>query len=163
MAADYLQLQAGGLLVGTALTQRPGAYAAVLCSAPVLDMVRDELFGIGALTVHEYGSARVPEELVWLLSQSPYHNVQPGTAYPAVLLTVFEGDSRVPTLHARKFAAQLQHATTAAPDQRPILLRREHNVGHTARAASSSIALWLDQLGFFARQLGLDNSNAEQP
>lgn len=149
---------AGGLLVGTALTQRPGAYAAVLCSAPVLDMVRAELSGVGALTVHEHGSARVPEELVWLLSQSPYHHVQPGTGYPAVLLTVFEGDARVSTLHARKFAAALQHATTAAPEQRPILLRREYNVGHTARAVSRSIPLWLDQLAFFAQQLGLDAS-----
>src|ERR1700760_1580940 len=31
----------GGLLVGAALTQRPGLYAAVVCSAPLLDMVRD--------------------------------------------------------------------------------------------------------------------------
>ena len=30
----------GGLLVGAALTQRPSAYAAVVCSAPLLDMVR---------------------------------------------------------------------------------------------------------------------------
>ena len=64
-------VSAGGRLVGAALTQRPGAYAAVLCSAPELDTVRAELFGIGALTAHEYGSARVPEELPWLLSQSP--------------------------------------------------------------------------------------------
>ena len=37
----------GGLLVGAALTQRPQAYAAVVCSAPLLDMVRYELFGLG--------------------------------------------------------------------------------------------------------------------
>ena len=30
-----------------ALTQRPGHYAAVVCSAPLLDMVRYELFGLG--------------------------------------------------------------------------------------------------------------------
>ena len=33
---------AGGQLVGAALTQRPDAYAAVLCSAPLLDLVRYE-------------------------------------------------------------------------------------------------------------------------
>ena len=32
----------GGLLVGAALTQRPELYAAVACSAPLLDMVRYE-------------------------------------------------------------------------------------------------------------------------
>jgi hypothetical protein len=68
--------------------------------------------------------------------------------------TVFEGDARVPALHARKLAAALQHATSAAPGDRPILLRREYNVGHTTRAVSRSIPLWLDQLGFFADNSG---------
>jgi len=38
---------------------------------------------------------------------------------------------------------------------RPVLPCREHDVGHVARAVSRSIPLWLDQLCFFARQLGL--------
>lgn len=146
---------AGGLLVGAALTQRPEACAAVLCSAPVLDLVRDERFSPFPQTAREYGSAGDPEEFGWLLRLSPYHNVRRGAGYPATLFTVFEGDARVPALHARKLAAALQHATSAAPGDRPILLRREYNVGHTTRAVSRSIPLWLDQLGFFARQLGL--------
>ena len=47
----------GGLLVGAALTQRPELYAAVVCSAPLLDMVRYEQFGLGATWSDEYGSA----------------------------------------------------------------------------------------------------------
>jgi prolyl oligopeptidase len=144
---------AGGLLVAAALTQRPEAYAAVLCSAPVLDMVRYERFPPAALMAREYGSARDPEEFAWLLAMSPYHHVRPGVGYPATLFTVFEADARVNPLHARKLAAALQHATAAPPDERPILLRREHNVGHVARAVSRSVPLWLDQLCFFARQL----------
>jgi prolyl oligopeptidase PreP (S9A serine peptidase family) len=132
----------------------PDAYAAALCSAPALDMVRSELFGIGALTVVEYGSPRDPEEFPWLLAQSPYHHVRPGTAYPAVLLAASEADARVNPLHARKFAAALQHATSAPAARWPVLLRREHEVGHTNRAVSRSIPLWLDQLSFFAGQLG---------
>ena len=120
----------------------------------MLDMVRYERFW-PARGAREYGSAGDPEEFGWLLGLSPYHNVRRGAAYPATLFTVFEGDARVPTLHARKLAAALQHATSAAPGDRPILLRREYNVGHTTRAVSRSIPLWLDQLGFFARQLGL--------
>jgi prolyl oligopeptidase len=146
---------AGGDLVGVALTQRPDAYAAVLCSAPVLDLVRYERHPIGALSAREYGSARDPEEFEWLLASSPYHHVRQGAAYPATLFTVFEGDARVDPMHARKLAAALQHATSASPEDRPILLRREFGVGHTARAVSRSVSLWLDQLGFFARQLGL--------
>ena len=68
---------------------------------------------------------------------------------------MFEGDARVDPMHARKLAAALQHATSARLEDRPILLRREYSVGHTARAVSRAIPLWLDQLGFFARQLGL--------
>jgi prolyl oligopeptidase len=145
---------AGGRLVGAALTQRPDAYAAVLCSAPVLDLVRYELAGIGPLLTREYGSASVPEEFGWLLALSPYHHVREGTAYPAVLFTVFEADARVDPLHARKMAAALQHATSAPAMQRPVLLRREHGSGHTGRSASRSVALWLDQLCFFGGQLG---------
>ena len=36
----------GGLLVGAAMTQRPDLYGAVVCSAPLLDMVRYERFGL---------------------------------------------------------------------------------------------------------------------
>jgi prolyl oligopeptidase len=150
---------AGGQVMANVLTQRPGAYAAALCSAADADMVRAELFGSGALAVIEYGSARDPQQLGWLLAQSPYHHVQAGTPYPAVLLTVFGNDARVDPLHARKFAAALQHATSAPPADRPILLLRQENVGHTGRSVSQSIPLWLDQLGFFAWQLGLDGND----
>jgi prolyl oligopeptidase len=145
---------AGGQVMAMALTQRPGAYAAVLCSAPSSDMVRDELFGVGALAVVEFGSASHPQELPWLLDQSPYHNVRQGTRYPAVLLAVSEADARADPMHARKFAAALQHATSAPVTERPILLRREWGTGHVGRPVSRSIPLWLDQLSFFARQLG---------
>ena len=50
----------GGLLVGAALTQRPDLYRAVVCSAPLLDMVRYEQFGLGATWAVEYGSAARP-------------------------------------------------------------------------------------------------------
>ena len=68
----------GGLLVGAALVQRPPLYAAVICSAPLLDMVRYERFGLGQTWNVEYGSAADPEQLGWLLSYSPYHHVLPG-------------------------------------------------------------------------------------
>jgi len=146
---------AGGSLVGVAMTQRPGSYAAVLCSAPMLDMVRFERHWLGATLAREYGSADNPAEFAWLLEQSPYHHVQQGIRYPAALLTVFENDARVDPMHARKLVAALQHATSSRPDERPILLRRELNAGHTARPVSLSVSLWLDQLVFFAHQLGL--------
>lgn len=142
----------GGLLVGAALTQRPDAFAAVVCSAPLLDMVRYQRFGLGVTWTEEYGDADDAEQLGWLLGYSPYHRVVEGTAYPATLFTVFEGDTRVDPLHARKLAAALQHAT-AGPA--PVLVRRETGVGHGGRALSRTIALAVDQLQFVAHATGL--------
>ena len=142
----------GGLLVGAAMTQRPDLFAAVHCSAPLLDMIRYEHFGLGATWNVEYGSAAVPEEFQWLLGYSPLQQVREGVAYPATLFTVFEHDSRVDPLHARKMCAALQHATSS---DRPILIRYEANVGHSARAVSRSLDLSADVLGFTAAATGL--------
>jgi prolyl oligopeptidase len=145
----------GGLLVGAALTQQPDRYAAVACSAPLLDMVRYELFGLGQSWNDEFGSAADATELGWLLSYSPYHRVRAGVRYPAVLFTVFDSDTRVDPMHARKMCAALQHATTARLPDRPILLRRESQVGHSARSVSRSVALSADTLAFLALHTGL--------
>ena len=142
----------GGLLVGATLTQRPELAAAVVCSAPLLDMVRYERFGLGRTWNDEYGTADDPTELGWLFGYSPYHAVREGTAYPAVLFTTFESDTRVDPLHARKLAAALQHATAA---EAPVLLRRETSVGHGARAVSRTVGLAADQLAFLASATGL--------
>ena len=142
----------GGLLVGATLTQRPDLAAAVVCSAPLLDMVRYERFGLGRTWNDEYGTAEDPVELGWLLGYSPYHAVREGTAYPAVLVTTFESDTRVDPLHGRKLAAALQHATAS---RAPVLLRRETSVGHGARAVSRTVGLAADQLAFLARHTGL--------
>ncbi|GEA88448.1 prolyl oligopeptidase family serine peptidase [Cellulomonas cellasea] len=145
----------GGLLVGAALTQRPDLFAAVVCSAPLLDMVRYQRFGLGVTWTEEYGDADNPRELDWLLGYSPYHRVTDGTAYPATLFTVFEGDSRVDPLHARKLAAALQAATSADPQVAPVLVRRETGVGHGGRALSRTIGLTVEQLQFVADRTGL--------
>jgi prolyl oligopeptidase len=143
----------GGLLVGAALTQRPDLYRAVVCSAPLLDMVRYEKFGLGATWNDEYGTAVDPDELAWLLSYSPYHHVRDGVEYPAVLFTVFDGDTRVDPMHARKMCAALQAATSAQPERSPILIRAEGEVGHGARAVSRTVDLGADQLAFLSTHL----------
>jgi len=69
-----------------------------------------------------------------------------------VLFEVFDGDSRVDPLHARKLCAALQHATTG---QAPVLLRREADVGHGARSVSRTVGLTVDTLAFLAAHTGL--------
>ena len=87
----------------------------MICSAPLLDMVRYERFGLGQTWNVEYGTASDAEQLGWLLSYSPYHHVVPGTAYPAVMFTVFTNDTRVDPVHAYKMCAALQYATSSGP------------------------------------------------
>jgi prolyl oligopeptidase len=152
----------GGLLVGAALTRSPERYAAVVCSAPLLDMVRYERFGLGVTWNDEYGRADDPVELGWLLGISPYHHVRAGTDYPAVVFTIFDSDTRVDPLHARKLAAALQWATSADPARHPVLVRREADVGHGARSVTRTVELAADQLAFFGRQLGLDLSDVDR-
>jgi prolyl oligopeptidase len=156
----------GGLLVGAAITRRPEQYAAAICSAPLLDMVRYERFGLGETWNDEYGTAADPAELEWLLSYSPYHHVRDGAVYPAVLFTVFDGDTRVDPMHARKMCAALQHVLATAPGTDldgpggparpggPVLLRHELAAGHGARAVSRMVSLMADTLTFAAFHTG---------
>ncbi|GAA3447902.1 prolyl oligopeptidase family serine peptidase [Planomonospora venezuelensis] len=150
----------GGLLVGAVITQRPELFAAAVCSAPLLDMVRYERSGLGPAWRDEYGSAEDPEQLVRLLGYSPYHRVREGVDYPATLLASFGGDSRVDPLHARKMCAALQHATSGS---RPILLRHEEGVGHGARAVGRSVGLAGDMLAFLAEHTGLGRGTRSRP
>ncbi|NIK56088.1 prolyl oligopeptidase family serine peptidase [Kribbella shirazensis] len=138
----------GGLLTAAALTQRPELFAAAVCSAPLTDMIRYELSGLGERWTAEYGSAQDADDFENLLSYSPYHRVTEGVKYPAVLLTAFGNDTRVDPLHARKMCAALQHATASG---RPVLLRFEPDAGHT----TGGINLAADLLAFLADQTGL--------
>jgi prolyl oligopeptidase len=130
----------GGLLVGAVLTQRPELFRAVLVQVPLLDMLRYHRFLIARLWIPEYGSADDPAQFRWLRAYSPYHHVQEGRAYPAVLLATAESDTRVDPMHARKMAARLQAASSA---DRPILLRLEARAGHGAGKPLSKV---LDEL-----------------
>ncbi|WP_327638272.1 prolyl oligopeptidase family serine peptidase [Kribbella sp. NBC_00482] len=138
----------GGLLTAAALTQRPELFSAAVCSAPLTDMLRYELSGLGDRWTAEYGSVTNPDDFKTLASYSPYHRVSEGVKYPAVLLTAFGNDTRVDPLHARKLCAALQHATASS---RPVLLRFEPDAGHT----TGGINLAADILAFVANETGL--------
>ncbi|TAK68848.1 MAG: S9 family peptidase [Actinomycetota bacterium] len=143
----------GGLLVGAALTQRPDLYQAVICVAPLLDMVRYTTSALGQTWTVEYGDPDVPAELDWLLAYSPYHQVRPGVDYPATMFMVFDNDTRTDPMHGRKMCAALQAATSGS---RPVVIRAEAEVGHGARSLSRSVDESADMLAFAARWTGLE-------
>ena len=140
--------------MGAALTQRPDLARAVHCAVPLLDMVRYPQFLIARLWTDEYGDPDVADEFAWLWAYSPYHHVQAGVCYPAVLFTAAEGDSRVDALHARKMAAALQWATSCGDDH-PILLRQEDRAGHgVGKPLLKQADELADVLTFLSWQLG---------
>ncbi|NUP05100.1 MAG: S9 family peptidase [Polyangiaceae bacterium] len=116
----------GGLLVGAAAVQRPDLFAAVICTVPLLDMVRYHRFGSGKTWVSEYGSSDDAAQFAALFGYSPYHHVRDGVRYPAMLLQSADSDDRVDPMHARKFTAAMQVASAGGP----VLLRIERNAGH---------------------------------
>lgn len=144
----------GGLLVGAVLTQRPDLFRAVLVQVPLLDMLRYHQFLIARLWIPEYGSADDPAQFQWLRSYSPYHHVQDGRAYPAVLLATAESDTRVDPMHARKMAARLQAASLG---DHPILLRLEARAGHGAgKPLSKTLDELTDSWTFVFSELGVE-------
>jgi prolyl oligopeptidase len=143
----------GGLLVGAALTQRPELFRAVVCSRPVLDMVRLFKSPLAALWTPEYGSPADPAQFRYMLAYSPYHNVRAGVAYPAVMLPTGDSDTRCDPMHARKMTAMLQAASTSG---HPILLEYREEAGHIAGLPiDATIDEVADQLYFLARELGM--------
>jgi prolyl oligopeptidase len=140
----------GGLLVGGAMTQRPDLFKVVLCGVPLLDMVRYQRFGSGKTWVSEYGSADKPDDFRALYAYSPYHHIKPGTRYPSVLMLSADSDDRVDPMHARKFTAALQAASTGGP----IWLRIERNAGHGgADLIKATVEQLADQYAFALAEL----------
>ncbi|MBD2277186.1 prolyl oligopeptidase family serine peptidase [Aphanizomenon flos-aquae] len=144
----------GGLLVGTCMTQRPNLFGAALPAVGVMDMLRFHKFTIGWAWVAEYGSSENPEEFAALYAYSPLHNLKPGTAYPATLITTADHDDRVVPAHSFKFAAALQ---AAHGGDAPVLIRIDMKAGHGAgKPTAKIIEEAADKWGFLVKVLKVE-------
>lgn len=124
----------GGLLVAGSAVQSPQLFGAVICRAPLTDMLRYHRIGAGRNWLAEYGCAEASlAEFKTLFAYSPLHNIKK-EVYPAVFVTVPIGDERVHPMHSLKFVASLQDNSTG---ENPILLRVEPEGGHGLGNASS--------------------------
>jgi prolyl oligopeptidase len=142
-----------GLLVGAAVTQRPDLFRAAICLGPLLDMMRYHLFDFAAGWAEEYGSPDDERDFDALLAYSPYHRVQDGVDYPAILLISGDADTRCNPMHARKMAARLQAANRS---EWPILLDYKPDWGHTpVQPLSAKIEAVADRLAFICQGLGI--------
>lgn len=153
--ADRLAIFGGsnsGLLVAAALTQRPDLFKAVVCIAPMLDMLRYHLFDGAHIWRDEFGTADDPEDFAVLARYSPYHQVRAGVSYPATLLVSGDADGNCNPLHARKMTARLQ----ASSPHYPVLLDYSPFRGHSpVLPLTDRIEALTDRLAFLCDQLQL--------
>ena len=119
----------------------------------IYDMVRTELDPNGSFNTTEYGSVKDPGQFQALYGYSPYHHLDQGAAYPAILMMTGANDGRVNPLHSRKFAAALQRSSVSGL---PVLLRTNKTSGHgMGSSLDERIAEQTDTLTFFFDQLGM--------
>jgi len=145
----------GGLLVGATMTQRPDLAGVAIPQVGVLDMLRYQLFTIGAAWASDYGRSDESEEMFnYLYNYSPYHNLEPNTNYPATLITTADHDDRVVPAHSFKFAARLQEYHSGDD---PVLIRIETRAGHGAGTPTSKTIEQLTDIFSFT----LYNMNTE--
>jgi prolyl oligopeptidase len=125
----------GGLLVGTAITQRPELFNAAIIQVPLFDMVRYPKLGAGASWIGEYGDPDKPEQRAWIDGYSPYQKLVSGKKYPTPFILTSTKDDRVHPGHGRKAAAKI-----AALGQ-PYYYYENIDGGHSASANLKEAAM----------------------
>jgi oligopeptidase B len=145
---------AGGLLMGAVVNMRPDLFKGVIAEVPYVDAVTTMLDPSIPLTTDEYdewGNPNKKEHYEYILSYSPYDNVEPKD-YPAMLVTTGFHDSQVQYWEPAKWVAKLRALKT---DDNILLLHTEMEGGHSGisgrfriyRETALEFAFMLEQLG----------------
>jgi len=124
---------AGGLLIGAVINMRPDLYRGVISRVPFVDIVTtmlDESIPLTTFEYDEWGNPNDPEYYEYMLSYSPYDNVEEKD-YPAMFVTSGLHDSQVQFWEPTKWVAKLRDKKT---DDNPLLLRTNMEAGHGGAA-----------------------------
>jgi oligopeptidase B len=120
---------AGGLLVGAVANMRPDLFKGILASVPWVDVVTtmlDESIPLTTVEFDEWGNPKNKEYYEYMLSYSPYDNVETKD-YPALYVTTGLHDSQVQYFEPAKWVAKLRDLKT---DKNLILLEVDMESGH---------------------------------
>lgn len=120
---------AGGLLMGAVINMRPDLFKGVVAAVPFVDVVTTMLDESIPLTTGEYdewGNPNQPDFYKYMLSYSPYDNVE-AKNYPNLLVTTGLHDSQVQYWEPAKWVAKLRYLKT---DKNLLLLHTNMESGH---------------------------------
>jgi oligopeptidase B len=120
---------AGGLLMGAVVNMRPDLFKGVVAEVPFVDVVTTMLDKSIPLTTSEYdewGDPNTKDYYEYILSYSPYDNVEPKW-YPHLLVTTGLHDSQVQYWEPAKWVAKLRVVKT---DDNRLLLKTNMEAGH---------------------------------
>jgi oligopeptidase B len=124
---------AGGLLMGAVANMAPEKYRVMVAHVPFVDVVTtmlDESIPLTTNEFDEWGNPKDPEYYEYMLSYSPYDQVD-AKDYPAMMITTGLWDSQVQYFEAAKWAARLRANKT---DDNPLILRTNMEAGHGGRS-----------------------------
>ncbi|MFN3802677.1 S9 family peptidase [Belliella pelovolcani] len=121
--------RAGGLLMGGILNMAPELYSGVIAAVAFVDVVTtmmDESIPLTTFEWLEWGNPNIQEQYEYMLSYSPYDNVE-AKDYPHILATTGLHDSQVQYWEPAKWVAKLR---TLKTDSNNLFLYTNMDAGH---------------------------------
>jgi len=115
--------------MGAVVNLRPDLFKGVIAGVPYVDVITtmlDPEIPLTAQEFDEWGNPKIQEYYDYMLSYSPYDNVE-AKDYPAMLVTTGLHDSQVQYWEPAKWVAKLRSLKT---DKNILLLRTNMDAGH---------------------------------
>ena len=123
---------AGGLLMGAVINLRPDLFKGIIAAVPFVDVMTTMLDESIPLTTGEYDEWGNPNDInsyIYMLSYSPYDNVEK-KPYPHILVTTGFHDSQVQYFEPAKWVAKLRELKT---DDHLLLFKTDMEAGHSGK------------------------------
>lgn len=120
---------AGGLLMGVVVNMEPELFRGIIAGVPWVDVVTtmlDDSIPLTTAEFDEWGDPRQKDYYEYMLSYSPYDNVE-AKPYPTVLVTTGLHDSQVQYFEPAKWVQKLREMSTS---RNKILFHINMEAGH---------------------------------
>jgi len=124
---------AGGLLMGAVTNMAPELFRGIVSSVPFVDVVTtmlDESIPLTTFEFDEWGNPKNKEYYDYMLSYSPYDNIE-RKAYPNILVLTGYWDSQVQYWEPAKYVAKLRATKT---DNNHLLFWCNMDAGHGGKS-----------------------------